>query len=214
MNKMNENGRSMIEMLGVLAIIGVLSVGGFSLINKMQTSYTTNQVIDTAGDFANHITKMVREYELDNPGAEHQASMNEYLCKAKAVPDSLLEGGAACSDYNDRDHPFYGINDVTYNVFYLTNGKASVNLQIGNVTDEMCMQLVTTNWGTPGTSGFIGLSVGDLNGEVVNNNSDRDDVAIVGNKDHPAPMGVGAAAKACDFSVSDGRERYVNLSFK
>ncbi len=208
MNKNNENGRSMIEMLGVLAIIGVLSVGGFSLINKMQTTYTTNQVIDTAGDFANHIKKMLREYELDNPGAEHQASMNEYLCGAKAVPDSLLESGSGCDQYKDG---FPGINDVTYNVIYLTNGKASVTLQIGNVTDEMCMQLVTTNWGTPGTSGFIGLSVGDLSGDVVNKNSNRDDVAIVGNKDHPAPMGVGAAAKACDFS---GRDRYVNLSFK
>lgn len=213
MNKMNENGRSMIEMLGVLAIIGVLSVGGFSLINKMQTSYTTNQVIDTAGDFANHITKMVREYELDNPGAEHQASMNEYLCKAKAVPDSLLEGGVTCSDY--KENPFSGINDVTYNVIYLTNGKASVTLQIGNVTEEMCMQMVTTNWGTPGTSGFIGLSVGDISGEVVNTRKCSEggvatSVAKVGDPICPAPMGIGTAATACKSKNNNT----VNLSFK
>lgn len=205
MNKMNENGRSMIEMLGVLAIIGVLSVGGFSLINKMQTSYTTNQVIDTAGDFANHITKMVREYELDTPGASNGDLMNEYLCKAKAVPDSLLEGGAACSDY--KENPFSGINDVTYNVKYI-GGKVSVVLQVANLTDEMCMQMVTTNWGTPGTSGFIGVSVGDKV-DAVNKGEVNDAVAIVGNKTHPAPMGVGTAAKACGSN-----NNIVNLSFK
>ena len=31
--KINEQGRSMIEMLGVLAIIGVLSVGVFNMVN-------------------------------------------------------------------------------------------------------------------------------------------------------------------------------------
>lgn len=212
MNKMNENGRSMIEMLGVLAIIGVLSVGGFSLINKMQTSYTTNQVIDTAGDFANHITKMVREYELDNPGASNGDLMNEYLCKAKAVPDSLLEGGAACSDYKEK--PFSGINDVTYSAKYI-GGKVSAVLQIDHLTEEMCMQIVTTNWGTPGTSGFIGLSVGDSSGEVVNTRKCSEggvatSVAKVGDPICPAPMGIGTAATACKSKNNNT----VNLSFK
>ena len=209
MNKMNENGRSMIEMLGVLAIIGVLSVGGFSLINKMQTSYTTNQVIDTAGDFANHITKMVREYELDNPRASNGDLMNEYLCKAKAVPDSLLEGGAACSDYKEK--PFSGINDVTYSAKYI-GGKVSAVLQIDHLTEEMCMQIVTTNWGTPGTSGFIGLSVRDDSGDVVNNDMSSYLIARVGDKDYPAPMGIGTAAKACE--ILNGTGTVVNLSFK
>ena len=41
----NENGRSMIEMLGVLAIIGVLSVGGIAGFSKAMESYKTNQSI-------------------------------------------------------------------------------------------------------------------------------------------------------------------------
>lgn len=208
MNKTNENGRSMIEMLGVLSIIGVLSVGGFSLINKMQTSYTTNQVIETAGDFANHITKMVREYELDTPGTSNGDLMNEYLCKAKAVPDSLLENGATCSDY--KEAPFSGINDVTYNVKYI-GGRASVVLQVANLTDEMCMQMVTTNWGTPGTSGFIGVSVGDDSGDAVSRTdvASSDTIARVGDQNYPAPMGIGTAAKACSSN-----NNLVNLSFK
>ena len=48
----NESGRSMIEMLGVLAIVGVLSVGGISGYSKAmakqklnRTSYQISQIL-------------------------------------------------------------------------------------------------------------------------------------------------------------------------
>ena len=41
----NQNGRSMIEMLGVLAIIGVLSVGGIAGYSKAMTKYRINKAI-------------------------------------------------------------------------------------------------------------------------------------------------------------------------
>ena len=44
--KNNESGRSMIEMLGVLAIIGVLSVGGIAGYSKAMTKFKTNKVSD------------------------------------------------------------------------------------------------------------------------------------------------------------------------
>ena len=42
----NESGRSMIEMLGVLAIIGVLSVGGIAGYSKAMMKFKTNKTID------------------------------------------------------------------------------------------------------------------------------------------------------------------------
>ena len=41
--KMNEYGRSMIEMLGVLAIIGVLTVGGIAGYTKAMNRYRLNE---------------------------------------------------------------------------------------------------------------------------------------------------------------------------
>ncbi len=41
-----ENGRSMIEMLGVLAIIGVLSVGGIAGYTSAMRSYKANEIIN------------------------------------------------------------------------------------------------------------------------------------------------------------------------
>ena len=43
-----ESGRSMVEMLGVLAIIGVLSIGGIAGYTMAMNRYRTNEIIDTA----------------------------------------------------------------------------------------------------------------------------------------------------------------------
>ena len=43
MKNTNESGRSMVEMLGVLAIIGVLSVGGLMGYKQAMTKYYTNE---------------------------------------------------------------------------------------------------------------------------------------------------------------------------
>ena len=45
--KKNENGRSMIEMLGVLAIIGVLSVGGIYGYTTAMRKYKANEIAQT-----------------------------------------------------------------------------------------------------------------------------------------------------------------------
>ena len=45
-NLENETGRSMIEMLGVLAIIGVLSVGGIAGYSKAMQKYRINKTIE------------------------------------------------------------------------------------------------------------------------------------------------------------------------
>jgi len=44
----NENGRSMVEMLGVLAIIGVLSIGGIAGYTIAMNRYRANEILDMA----------------------------------------------------------------------------------------------------------------------------------------------------------------------
>ena len=50
--KKQESGRSMVEMLGVLAIIGVLSVGGIAGYMLSMNRFRANNMIDKAGKFA------------------------------------------------------------------------------------------------------------------------------------------------------------------
>jgi len=50
--KRNESGRSMVEMLGVLAIIGVLSIGGIAGYTLAMNRYRANEVLDAASKLA------------------------------------------------------------------------------------------------------------------------------------------------------------------
>lgn len=47
-NMKQESGRSMVEMLGVLAIIGVLSIGGIAGYTMAMNRYRANEIIDAA----------------------------------------------------------------------------------------------------------------------------------------------------------------------
>ncbi len=46
--KANESGRTMVEMLGTLAIIGVLSIGGVTGYGRAMNAYRTNSAMETA----------------------------------------------------------------------------------------------------------------------------------------------------------------------
>ena len=48
----NESGRSMVEMLGVLAIIGVLSIGGIAGYTLSMNRYRANAIADAANKLA------------------------------------------------------------------------------------------------------------------------------------------------------------------
>ena len=52
MKKTNESGRSMVEMLGVLAIIGVLSIGGIAGYSMAMNRYRANEILDKATKYA------------------------------------------------------------------------------------------------------------------------------------------------------------------
>ena len=48
----SESGRSMVEMLGVLAIIGVLSIGGIASYTMAMNRFRANEIIDMGNKYA------------------------------------------------------------------------------------------------------------------------------------------------------------------
>ena len=50
--KKNETGRSMVEMLGVLAITGVLSIGGIAGYTLSMRRHRANQVVDALNKYS------------------------------------------------------------------------------------------------------------------------------------------------------------------
>ena len=208
MKKISQSGRSMMEMLGVLAIIGVLSVGGFAMVSKMQANYEANKVIDEISDLANKIKAVFRDYENK---LENGNIMNQYIRKAKAYPDSFNENESGTIN-NDS---FLGSTGIEYDIRYVCSkvkedtqeciGSEYYMIFLKNMTEDLCNQVVTSNWGSPSTNGFIGIGA---HSEAALSCTDCSSCGRANSKDCPVPMGIGDAVDFCS------KRHNLNLLFK
>lgn len=88
--KNNETGRSMIEMLGVLAIVGVLSVGGIGGYSKAMNKYKTNQLREQINTISSNLmTTFFNEKSYAALGAtnEEGIAMAKHL---KIIPENMI----------------------------------------------------------------------------------------------------------------------------
>ena len=81
--KFNELGRSMVEMLGVLAIIGVLSVGAIAGYSKAMTKYKLNKQAEQIGSVLDYIS--IYSEQLSIVGNQ-VTSLNQLLIKLGVIP--------------------------------------------------------------------------------------------------------------------------------
>ena len=79
-------GRSMVEMLGVLAIIGVLSVGAISGYSKAMMKYKLNKQTEQISTILNNFLLYVHEFKYDN-----YTVMTDVLTKLNAIPEEMIK---------------------------------------------------------------------------------------------------------------------------
>ncbi len=92
----SENGRSMVEMLGVLAIIGVLSIGGIAGYTHAMRRYLANGIIDIASKYEALLYTTYTSY-----GITHENDYTDYVplsfCETGLAPEiSSTSGGKKC----------------------------------------------------------------------------------------------------------------------
>ena len=99
-----ENGRSMIEMLGVLAIIGVLSVGGLSGYTMAMNRHRANQIADYASRLAMEVQTQQEFKALSGKKQPIQGGS----CKEYLTEDAPAWASGECSIYT-----YAGIDQIT-----------------------------------------------------------------------------------------------------
>ena len=150
-----ESGRSMIEMLGVLAIIGVLSVGGIAGYSKAMTKFKTNKVADNVSMIVTNIRTLYAQqktYEgLDNTTAVQMGVVpDELVTKASdgtltnAFLGSVHIGAGTVSGMDGETGTSTGANR---GFFVIMNG----------LPKEACVTLATNDWGSVFSSGLVGI---------------------------------------------------------
>ena len=146
----NEKGRSMIEMLGVLAIIGVLTVGGLNVIGRSRTMHEIGQLISEVSRVAMTSKKMACEYDTE------YGSYTLFLYKSEAYSDELeYESGK-----------FIGPMDAEITI---DGDMSTFTVSVADLSEDACVQLASNDWGKTGTNGFLGVCVG---AETCNPSSD------------------------------------------
>lgn len=230
MLKTNENGRSMIEMLGVLAIIGVLSVGGIAGYSKAMNKFKTNKVADNVSMLVANIKTMYAQQKtygsLDTDGANDMG----------LIPDELVKKSGDTTSYKNAYNGEVEIHTAGSTVAddgqaAGAAGKVSADnkafvIFFGGLSREACITLATNDWGSGYSSGLIAMSASGTSAEADKKRVDGvligDDgtqqrdadaehsitaipyaIATPGGKNLSVPMKVTQAASACSCTTGN-----------
>lgn len=141
----------MVEMLGVLAIIGVLSVGGIAGYSKAMTKFKINKSMD-------QISMLVANVRTLYSGQRDYSGFgNENAIKFGIIPNEMGNAGTAITN------AFAGkvtLNTATYN----GNASGAFSIQYDGLGQEACVTMATADWGSGSSSGLVSMKVGNTAG--------------------------------------------------
>jgi len=221
-NNLNEAGRSMIEMLGVLAIIGVLSVGGIAGYSKAMMKYKINKTIEQITLIAGNVRAFfapqgnyvgVYCYSNDMTGQCYSGGCrggssvdsNGYptyayngcpiIKKAKILPDEMITvtNGKIMSITN----PFgYGVELSTANKAKSGDNQAfQLIYGVDGSNLDVCLELASHDWSVAGVKAIWAFDPGPMKGGKITVPGDMD-----------------KAFDVCSKAYSNGA-RYIALTF-
>lgn len=134
----NQSGRSMIEMLGVLVIIGVLSIGGISGYSKAMEKIKTNKTINLITAAYVNVKTLCKNQPCD----EGEGPMPSLL-----YPEDLIgcrsSNYSGMETYNNCTTPL-GVKFSMSN--YDEQSYAFFDIYLSNLDNSACMTLSTYDW--------------------------------------------------------------------
>ena len=146
-------GRSMIEMLGVLAIIGVLSVGGIAGYSKAMSKYRINKTADQVSQLAQNIRTLYSSQK------NYGSLSHDVIKKAHLAPEEMYESTGS----NSLINPFGGnVVVYAYEKYSDSDDNKAFIIHYSDIPQEACIELLTMDWGSGSGSGLIavGTNVG------------------------------------------------------
>ena len=147
LNRNDQGGRSMVEMLGVLAIIGVLSVGGISGYSKAMAKFKLTK----AQDQITMLLMNIRTAYATSPsyaGLNSSSAITYNLAPQEMAADTAGTGTLYGAFGGKVDVTSVGTNNTYFRITLHSLGK------------EACRSLATSDWGA---DGLVEMLVGEDN---------------------------------------------------
>ncbi|MBR1915306.1 MAG: hypothetical protein IJ830_02550 [Alphaproteobacteria bacterium] len=150
--KNNQSGRSMVEMLGVLAIIGVLSAGGLAGYSKAMFKHKLNNTMDQITMLVTNIRTMYGT-QGNYAGLTKAVAVDLGIVPAVMTDDTRSGSKGAVTLTN----PFKG--DVDINETNVNGDHTGFYVEYSGLPNEACIALATADFGSGAGSGFIGTNI-------------------------------------------------------
>ena len=185
----NESGRSMIEMLGVLAIIGVLSVGGIAGYSKAMMKYRTNKTLDQISMIITNIRTLYANQQT------YTGLTTGLAYKMGLTPDEMGVGSTLTNAFQGNVTIAPGSSGAAG-----TGSTGAFMLKFEGLPREACVTVATQDWGSNYTTGFLGIGVNtDPSACVIDNGTNTTDAEGVhcATSSAKGPMSVALAAAKC-----------------
>ena len=141
------SGRSMVEMIGVMAIVGCLSIGGLAGYVKASHILRTNKLKD---DISHLIANIRTVFYAQN---DYKAISVVAAINAGVVPEYMI-GADKVSMINRLNGSIYigpAATDLDENGAFI--------LVFNGLDGETCRSIVSEDWGSDMQTGFLGMTV-------------------------------------------------------
>lgn len=157
--RFNEQGRSMIEMLGVLAIVGVLSVGGIAGYSKAMNKFKTNKLIEQVNMISTNVRTLFasqKDYgDMTNGVAIRTGVLpNEMVGKTASQvpnPSTFLSGGIV--------NAFSGSVLITSGGVKTDDDAGAFIIAMDKIPEASCVSIATTEWGGDAGGGLLAMAI-------------------------------------------------------
>lgn len=140
-----ESGRSMIEMLGVLAIIGVLSVGGIAGYSMAMSKFKTTKSIDQIQTITTNLRTLMasqrRWPKISNAAVFYSLGI---------LTEETFDGSKGVNSYGGEIKLDTG-----------DSAKRTVTIIYTGIPQDACVKLGTTDWGGDPGSGLVSIGIGN-----------------------------------------------------
>ena len=132
----NSFGRSMIEMLGVLAIIGVLSVGGIAGYSKAMEKYKMNKVI---GEYS-YLIQGLLQHADDLKKLPNNYSLNNLIQALNIVPETWKVAGLYTDSYGNQVSIFSRSGYIVFDIFFGKTGSKDNQSFMHSFSSNACFE--------------------------------------------------------------------------
>jgi type II secretory pathway pseudopilin PulG len=191
----------MIEMLGVLAIVGILSIGGISGYSKALAKMKNNQLITQISQLVMNIRALYFT-QKNFAGISEKA-----LLSTGSVPvDMMSEDAAEDEGTVDLIKHIYNGYVYVFPSLDATGKQGAFEIYAVGLPQDACVVLATMDWGQDPSSGFEAMYIGtaDEVSEALlteihapTDSSPENGIFTAGMHDDAVPLGVTRALSAC-----------------